>query len=109
MKLGTAQCRDGFQDDLYQKVIDPSLEERKPRVFAAAFPEMKDVRMTLLISAPHLPTLEGQLKKALPEEKGWAIEEGETLAGALRRLPEPDIRQLATAIMKEGVSVSRRS
>ena len=37
------------------------------------------------------------------------IEEGETLAGALRRLPEPDIRQLATAVMKEGASVSGRS
>jgi hypothetical protein len=110
MNLGTSQVREDFETEIYERVIDPSLGERIPRVFAAAFPGLKDVRMTLLISAPRLPNLYQQLQEALlPREKGWAIEEGETLAGALRRLPEPEIRQLATDVMKEGASVSRRS
>ena len=69
------------------------------RFFLAAFPNMTDVRLTLLLSAPRFPELEEALRTALGDVfRNWGpAMERETLADALRRVEEPRVRRLGLA------------
>ena len=67
------------------------------RVFLASFPQMTDVRLTVLLGGPRFPQIEREIGQALGDPE-WAPRDGESLADALRRLPED-------AILERGASV----
>ena len=91
MELDTPAMVADFQEKLEEHALDPDFARGFARPFAARFPGMNDVRLTVLLSAPRLPRLEKNLCEALADE-GWAPKEGETLATALRRLDEQMVR-----------------
>ena len=63
------------------------------RFFVAQFPNMTDVRLTVLLRAPRFRALEFALKQSMAANAiDWDLKEGETLAGALRRLDESTVR-----------------
>ena len=65
------------------------------RFFVAQFPQMTDVRLTVLLRAPRFRALEYALKRSLADEvPDWDLEGNETLAGALRRLDELTVRKV---------------
>ena len=79
---------------LFSCTIDPGFAKGAARIFAAQFPGMSEVRLTILISAPHIPTLEHDLTHAV-NDPNWGRREGESLADAIRRLDESTVRQMA--------------
>ena len=60
---------------------------RFARFFMADFPQMTDVRLTVLLCGPEFPDLEDGLRLAL-QDPDWAPQNGESLADAIRRIPE---------------------
>ena len=92
------------EDMLENRVIDPAYLGKGgfARGFAAQFPGMTDVRMTVLACAPRFPDLEDSLRQAWQgADRTWEPpKDGETLADSLRKLPEPQVRELALTAMK---------
>jgi len=84
-----------FERLLAERVLDPNFERRDARAFTAKFPNMTDVRMTVLVCDPGFPDLENCLGQAWNGKSTWERRKGESLADSLRRLPEPEIRGLA--------------
>ena len=60
------------------------------RFFMADFPRMKEVRLTVLLSGCRFPGIENSIETALGDDPAFAqaLEQGDSLADALRRLPE---------------------
>ena len=85
---------------LLRRCIDDDLQTSADqqgwsRFFAAEFPHMTEVRLTVLLRAPRFRTLERALAQALSEDApGWTpgATREETLAGALRQLDESTVR-----------------
>ena len=60
------------------------------RFFMAVFPEMTDVRLTVLLSGSRMPDIELAIRTAL-EDDSWGPRGDETLAEALRLIPEDSV------------------
>ena len=58
------------------------------RFSIAKFPRMTDVRLTVLLSGCRFPQIEESIGRALDNDPRWTLGEGDSLADALRRLPE---------------------
>ena len=63
---------------------------RFARFFMADFPQMTDVRLTVLLCGPEFPELETGIRSAL-QDPNWAPQNGESLAEAIRRIPEQSV------------------
>ena len=88
-----------FQQTLRQKCVEEHTADSAvgggfSRFFLVTFPDMTDVRLTVLLSAPKFPVLEQALRTALGDRNWGPTTEGETLADALRRVEEPRVRRL---------------
>jgi hypothetical protein len=59
---------------------------------------MTDIRLTVLLSGPKFPGLEQGIRAALGDAD-WSPADGESLADALRRLEERDVRQKGLIFM----------
>ena len=68
------------------------------RFFMANFPEMTDLRLTVLLGGPRFPRIEQGIGQAL-DEPGWAPREGESLADAIRRLSEQTVLERGVAFL----------
>ena len=70
------------------------------RFFMANFPHMSDLRLTLLLGGPRFPKIEQGIRQAL-DDPDWSPREGESLADAIRRLPERTILERGAAFLPE--------
>ena len=76
------------------------------RFFIASFPQMTDIRLTVLLGGPRFPQIEQGIGHALGDPE-WAPQDGESLADALRRLPESTILERGAAVLP-GISQGGR-
>ena len=96
-----------FQEALRVRCVEArattsSVEGGFSRFFLAKFPNMTDVRLTVLLSAPRFPALEHALRTAL-NDRNWGPAMGrETLADALRRVDESTVRRIGLAHIRPG-------
>ena len=81
----------GINSDAMERELENSIRPRevgRPARFAmASFPDMKDIRLTVLLSDPELPAIEEGIRRAL-EQPEWRPREDQSLADALRELDE---------------------
>ena len=82
--------RGRFEEELRGCLDSDSSSSGSARFFMASFPQMTDVRLTVLLGGPRFPKIEQGIRQALGDP-GWAPGDGESLADALRRLPEETI------------------
>ena len=89
---------------LFPRCIDRELQTSPDagdfsRFFVACFPDMTDVRLTVLLRAPRIRSLENAFQEALRNEApDWVPGvRGGTLADALRRVDESTIRRVGWA------------
>ena len=90
--------RGRFEEELRSLLQDDGSSSRSARFFMASFPQMTDVRLTVLLSGPRFPQIEHGIRQALGDPE-WALRDGESLADALRRLPEEIIRERGVAVL----------
>ena len=81
----------GRFEELLRGCLDSySSSSGSARFFMASFPQMTDIRLTVLLGGPRFPQIEQGIRQALGDP-GWAPRADESLADALRRLPEETI------------------
>ena len=69
------------------KWIRPREVGRPTRFAMASFPDLKDIRLTVLLSDPEIPAIEEGIRNAL-DQPDWRPREGQSLADGLRELDE---------------------
>lgn len=92
--------RDNRERRRFEEELRSNLDEdgSSSRVFMASFPQMTDIRLTVLLSGPRFPQIEQGIRQALDDPE-WAPRDGESLADALRRLPEETIMERGSAVL----------
>ena len=60
---------------------------------------MTDIRLTVLLGGPRFPQIEHGDHDRPSETPEWVPQDGESLADALRRLPEETIRERGVAVL----------
>ena len=95
-----------FEEELRGRLDDDGTSSRSARFFMASFPQMTDIRLTVLLSGPRFPQIEQGIGQALGDPE-WAPRDGESLADALRRLPEETIMERGVAVLP-GISAAGR-
>ncbi len=86
--------REQYERILERKTLVPSDEKTDCRLFAAKFDDMNEIRLTILLSAADIPSVEGNIQKVL-NRHNIPLTEGGSLADRLRRLSEESIRMIA--------------
>ena len=90
--------RGRIEEELRSSLADDGSSSRSARFFMASFPQMTDIRLTVLLGGPRFPQIERGIGQALGDPE-WAPRDGESLADALRRLPEEAIRERGVAVL----------
>ena len=93
--VGDNRERRRFEEELRSRLDD---DGSSSRFFLASFPQMTDIRLTVLLGGPRFPQIEQEIRQALGDPE-WAPRDGESLADALRRLPEEAILERGAAVL----------
>ena len=93
-----------FQDYLRTACISQTTANASgfARFFMADFPRMTDVRLTVLLGGCGFPHIENNIRRALDDDPLWNPEQGDSLADALRRLPESLVVDKGMRFMPSG-------
>lgn len=86
-KMATRGINTDAMERKLEGLICPREVGRPARFGMASFPDMKDIRLTVLLSDPEIPTIEEGIRGAL-DQPNWHPQEGQSLADALRELDE---------------------
>ena len=90
--------RGRFEEQLRGCLGSNSSSSGSARFFMASFPQMTDVRLTVLLGGPRFPRVEEGIRLALGDPN-WAPRGDESLADALRRLPEETVLERGASVL----------
>ncbi len=96
-KMATQGLNPESMEAELEKRIRPREVGRPARFAIASFPDMRDIRLTVLLSDPQIPAVEEGIRGALDQPE-WCPREGQSLADALREIEE-------TVVLQRGITL----